>query len=139
MEFHPLVELFPALEGEPLKALAGDIKEHGLLEPILLYEGKIIDGRNRYLACRAVGVEPAYREWSGDGIASLVQSLNVHRRHLTKSQRALIALELLPKIQAEAKARQIRKPINSVPPKLAEQNHHPEAVVTGRPSPRRSA
>lgn len=106
MEFHPLVHLFPALEGEAFNALAEDIKENGLVEPILLYEGKIIDGRNRYNACQAVGVEPDYREWNGDGISALVQSLNIHRRHLTGSQRAVIALDLLPKIKAEAKERQ---------------------------------
>jgi hypothetical protein len=58
LKFHPFAELFPLLEGTELEALARDIKEHGQDEPILTYQGMILDGRNRWRACELVGVSP---------------------------------------------------------------------------------
>jgi hypothetical protein len=60
--FHELATVFPLLEGGEYTALIDDIRRHGLLEPITLFEGKILDGRNRYRACLAAGVEPRFRE-----------------------------------------------------------------------------
>ena len=56
-EFHPLADIFPMLDDNELKALAEDIKTKGLTEPITLYEGKVLDGRNRYRACDLAKVE----------------------------------------------------------------------------------
>jgi len=95
MEFHELTEIFPMMSAEEFAALKADIKANGLLESIWTYDGKIIDGRNRFNACREVGVEPRFREWSGNGsLISFVISLNLIRRHLNESQRALIAARL---------------------------------------------
>lgn len=138
MEYHPLVELFPLLEGEEFQALVDDIKTNGLMEPIWLYEGRIIDGRNRYRACMEAGVEPTYREWSGNGsVEALVQSLNIHRRHLTVTQRALIATQLLPRLREEAKHRQIeggRRGGKQLPPRVVEAKarQNEAAVQAGR-------
>lgn len=111
LEFHPSANLFPALwltDKESYQKLCDDIASNGLLEPIWLHDGLIIDGRNRYMACRDVGVEPAFREWSGEGgsITQFVISLNMNRRHLNSSQRAMIAFHALPLLEAEAKERQ---------------------------------
>jgi N6-adenosine-specific RNA methylase IME4 len=93
LPFHPLAELFPLIEGQELLDLAADIKERGLHHPILLHpDGSILDGRNRYRACELVGIEPRYETWDGKGsLLGLVVSLNLQRRHLDKSQRALLA------------------------------------------------
>ena len=91
--FHPLADMFDLLEGQELLDLANDIKERGLHHPILLHpDGSILDGRNRYRACELVGVEARFETWDGKGSAlALVISLNLMRRHLSTSQRALMA------------------------------------------------
>ena len=94
-EAHPLAELFPMMEGEQFAGLVSDIRENGLREAIVLHEGKILDGRNRYAACVEVGVEPMTREWDQRGDAlSYVVSKNLSRRHLDESQRAIVAAKI---------------------------------------------
>lgn len=96
LEFHPVADLFPLLQGEALQKLVADIRQNGLLKPILVdAQRRIIDGRNRYLACLEAGVEPRFTEWQGQGLLpDLALSLNLHRRHLNESQRALVAAKL---------------------------------------------
>lgn len=95
MEFHPLAELFPLMPDNDRAALGADILANGLREEIWTHEEKIIDGRNRYLACKEVGVEPRYRQWNGEGsLLNFVVSLNLNRRHLDESQRAMVASKL---------------------------------------------
>jgi hypothetical protein len=93
-EFHDLADIFPMLAGDEAKALAQDISEHGLREPITLLAGKILDGRNRYIACLDAGVEPRFTKYNGDNPAAYVVSLNLKRRHLDESQRAMVAKKL---------------------------------------------
>lgn len=94
MEHHALANIFPMLPEAELQELTADIQAHGQREPIVLHEGKILDGRNRYRACRLAGVEPQTTDYYGDDPASYVISLNLHRRHLTESQRAMVAAKL---------------------------------------------
>src|SRR3954452_5080563 len=94
-KFHPVAELFPLMRGSAFDELVADIAANGLREPIWLYDGKIIDGRNRYAGCAKAGVEPQFRTWDGKGcLAGFVVSQNLHRRHLNESQRAMIAAGL---------------------------------------------
>ena len=96
VKYHPASELFPLMEGSDYTALVEDIRSNGLREAIWLHsDGSILDGRNRYRACGDAEIEPEYRTWDGPGTATgFVLSLNLHRRHLTTSQRAMIAARL---------------------------------------------
>ena len=94
IEFHEIASMFPLMEGAEFDTLVTDIKENGLLEPIWTYEGKILDGRNRYRACQIAGVEPRFVKYKGDNPLVFVVSKNLHRRHLSESQRAVIAAKI---------------------------------------------
>lgn len=106
-KYHPVAELFPLMDGNDLAQLVADIREHGLLEPIVMADGMVLDGRNRLRACELAEVEPVFVDWVPDGMTPTewVISKNLHRRHLTTPQRAALALDLLPKLEAEAHER----------------------------------
>jgi N6-adenosine-specific RNA methylase IME4/ParB-like chromosome segregation protein Spo0J len=93
-EFHPLANIFPLVEGPEFADLVADIREHGLHEPIVMFEDRVLDGRNRLRACEAAGVEPTFTVYQGDDPISYVVSLNLRRRHLNESQRAMVAAKL---------------------------------------------
>ncbi len=93
-EFHGYCALFPEADEKTLADMAADIKENGLNEPIILYEGKILDGRNRYLACQQAEIEPTFKEYLGEEPLQYVISRNLHRRHLNESQRAMLAQKI---------------------------------------------
>ncbi len=94
MQVHPLAKIFPLPSEDDLRSLAEDIKQNGLLEPITTFQGVILDGRCRYLACGRAGVEPKFEEYAGADHIGFVVSKNVRRRHLTESQRAMAAAKL---------------------------------------------
>ena len=94
MDFHPLANLFPLIDGAEFDELVADIKLHGLHEPVVLFGGKVLDGRNRLRACEAANVAPTYTVYTGDDPVSYVVSLNLRRRHLNESQRAMVAAKL---------------------------------------------
>ncbi len=51
--FHPVANIFPLMGEAELDALAEDIRANGLREPVWLHrDGRIVDGRNRWLAWR---------------------------------------------------------------------------------------
>lgn len=96
MKSHPYAKLFPLITGSELEELAADIDENGLNEPITTYQGMILDGRNRYEACSLLGKKPKFNEFSGSEKDALayVLSANLRRRHLTDSQRGMVAAEM---------------------------------------------
>jgi len=103
---HPACKIFPALGQDELQGLADDIATNGLRNPIAMYQKKILDGRNRWEACKIAQVEPRFTEFDGDDPIGWVVSQNLVRRHLTASQRAVVAFDLLPLLEKEAKQRQ---------------------------------
>ena len=105
LTFHPLAELFPLIEGDNFDELVADIRANGLQEPIVLLEGEILDGRNRYRALQLLD-QPHTSKYFVDyydfpsvsrpktSPLEWVLSKNLHRRHLTESQRSLVAGKL---------------------------------------------
>jgi ParB-like chromosome segregation protein Spo0J len=89
---HPVAALFPMLAEDELRELAEDIKQRGLLHPVVLdAEGRVLDGRNRLAACALVDVEPEFTTYDGDDPDGYALAVNIARRHLTKGQQAMIA------------------------------------------------
>lgn len=95
--FHPLAELFPLMQGEDFAELVEAIRAHGQREPIVIYQSKVLDGRNRYRACLEIGLDPRLRPFQpdkeGDPLDYVVD-LNLPRRHLNESQRAMAAADM---------------------------------------------
>ena len=89
--------LFPMMDAVALQGLADDIREHGQREPVVLFHGAVLDGRNRLRACELAGVEPQFvtRDDAdvGDPI-DFVLSLNKHRRHLEPQQLAALSVRV---------------------------------------------
>lgn len=107
-EIHPIAELFPRMTRDEFAELRESIQSIGLQEPIWTLNGQVIDGRERLRACVELGVRPTFRERSnGDGLAMFVVAQNLRRRHLTSSQRAALAVDLLPYLEAEAELRML--------------------------------
>lgn len=92
MDFHPAAEIFPLIEGQDFENLKADIAANGQRESIKVFANKILDGRNRFLACQALDREPVIEVLpiTVDPIPYVV-SLNLHRRHLTDQQRKMVA------------------------------------------------
>lgn len=104
MKFHPYSEVFDLIEGAAFDDLVADIKAHGLHEKIWLYEGEILDGRNRFLACQRAKVKPQTRVYRGKDPLSFVWSMNDKRRHQTDGQRVLSAAKLATLRDGQKKA-----------------------------------
>jgi ParB-like chromosome segregation protein Spo0J len=98
-ELHPLADIIPEASPEDFAALVESIRAVGQIEPIRLWDGRVIDGRHRLRACEQLGIEPVLREvQSGEvdggtdaGLLAFVLALNINRRHATTSQRAIAA------------------------------------------------
>ena len=86
---HPLSAAFPAMSDDDFSALKDDIENHGQREPVIVHDGMVLDGWHRYRACVELNIKPTQFTFAeGDDPVSFVKSQNLHRRHLTGSQRA---------------------------------------------------
>jgi len=106
--FHELSSYLPLLEGEEFDDLVEDIKQHGQIEPATIYEGKILDGRNRYRACKILKQELIVKEWkpskaTGSTPLQYVISENIMRRHLNEAQKAEIGMLLYDEVEKQVK------------------------------------
>lgn len=93
--FHPIAEMYPRMSRDEFNNLIGSMEERGFdsSHPIVLFEGKILDGINRYLASKEANVTPVFIEFEGTIDEAIIKSrdLNAFRRHLSSSQKAMIA------------------------------------------------
>jgi ParB-like chromosome segregation protein Spo0J len=97
IEVHPSAAVFPMMTDDELADLAADIKENGLLHPIVRdADGVLIDGRNRLRACEIAGVEPSFTTLNGHDATALIVSANLNRRNLTKGQQAMALAMIYP-------------------------------------------
>ena len=102
IRFHRFCTIFPPASEAALKDLADSIKTHGLQEDIITLDGEILDGRNRYLACKIAGVEPVFEEYGEDmNPIEYVFYKNFQRRHLTDGQRAMVAQDAYARMKEE--------------------------------------
>ncbi len=99
--FHPIADCFELISGEEFDALGDDIEKYGLIDPIVLLGGKILEGRNRYRACLTRGIDyetvdfaaKQFKAYHGNPLA-FVLSKNVRRRQMSESQRAAAAAQV---------------------------------------------
>ncbi len=111
-EFHELAKRFPMMEGEEYEALIHSIERQGLLNPITLYQGKILDGRNRFRAAKAARYNFTARDFvelrSGADPNDFVISTNAQRRHLSADQKRDLVIQIMREMP-DASDRQIAK------------------------------
>jgi len=94
LTFHTVAKIFPQMDPASYEELKADIVRNGLREKIVIYEDQVLDGRHRYRACIEAGIEPSFRQHEGDDPVAFVLSMNLYRRQLNASQRAMIAAGL---------------------------------------------
>jgi hypothetical protein len=100
------------LDSGAFESLKSDIAQHGQQVPIVVWQGKVLDGRNRMRACGELGIAPKILELNalpGNSPTFYVISANLHRRQLKPSQLAMIGARARAQFDAEAKLRQSRK------------------------------
>ncbi|MFW6300116.1 MAG: hypothetical protein ACOC20_04255 [Oceanicaulis sp.] len=122
--WHPYADLFPWMEDKAYRDLVEDVRKNGVIEPIVMYEGMILDGRNRYSAAREIGCDYPFVEYQGDDPLGFVIAKNLARRHLTESQRASVAARLAKMPQGRPAGKPANLPVyvsaeSERPPELA--------------------
>jgi N6-adenosine-specific RNA methylase IME4/ParB-like chromosome segregation protein Spo0J len=94
----PCCHDFPPMQHDEFTALKDSIALNGQKEPILVWQGKVVDGRHRYQACIDLGLAPLVHVLDAATTYEVVKSTaylkNVNRRHLTTGQRAMLAAPL---------------------------------------------
>ncbi len=120
MKHHPIADVWPMMEEDKLSELADDIRKNGQLVPVWMYEGKILDGRNRWAACKIAGIEPKTKEYTGNEPTAFAVAMNDRRRHMNKGALAAVAAELEPFFAADAKKRQAEQAKRNQPQAAAQ-------------------
>lgn len=96
---HPFADLFPMMGPADEAELRASMTLRGWDRrfPVILFGGKILDGRNRYGVACSMGLDPTFEVFKGDDddALSYVLAANLARRHLSTSQRAMVASRLV--------------------------------------------
>ena len=131
---HPIAERYPLLGGTDFDEFKANIETNGQRVVIVLFEGKILDGRNRYRACQELGIVPLTTEFKGTYQEASVYSdvLNLHRRHLTREQkREVIAFKL--KENPDRSDRAVADEVKASPSTVASVRRKASGVQLGHP------
>ena len=91
-KFHDIANMYPMAMPSEFELLKQSIKDKGQKQPIIIYDNKILDGRNRYKACQELSIEPIYEviNVTDDEALDYSIELNSGRRNLDKSQKAMV-------------------------------------------------
>ena len=99
--------------------MLADIRDYGQREPIFIHGGHMLEGRDRYLACLRIGVQPKFDTYEGGDPIGFLLSRTVRHRHLNESQRAAIAAEIanMPQgFRSDQPSANLQKVFPSAPP-----------------------
>lgn len=129
MRHHEYASLFPMMSEAEIATLAADIKANGQRQPIVTLFNEILDGRNRHAACEIAGVTPRFEAYQGDDALAFVISSNLHRRHLTESQRGMVASRLATMKAGGDRGNQYAKPPIGDLPKINGQTREDAAAA----------
>lgn len=94
---HPAADVFPLITGPAWDAFVEDVREHGVEEPVWMFDGRLLDGRNRARACLVLGIDIPTRTFAGtedEAIRFVIRQNITKHRHLTSEQRAFAAASL---------------------------------------------
>jgi N6-adenosine-specific RNA methylase IME4 len=109
-EAHPIARKFPLMQGAEFEELKTSIAANGQIDPGIIFEGKLLDGRNRQEACKQLGIpfktEPAPKYLDQIGAVAYVKAKNLDRRMLDESQKGMIIAALMPAFREQARERQ---------------------------------
>jgi len=99
LRVHPVAAMFPMIEGKHYEDLCASIESIGLIEPVVLMDDCLVDGRNRIKACLDLDIEPTYVQYrkldcGEEPVALYIEARNLARRDLTDDQRVSIAAKL---------------------------------------------
>lgn len=84
---HPLSAAFPRMTPEEFQELRDSVENIGVQNPIIILDGMVIDGWNRYSAATELGMDcPAVPLPAGVDPRDFVIAQNQTRRHITKGQ-----------------------------------------------------
>lgn len=117
---HELADRYPLMNDEERAALKQSLLKSGQINPILLYDDEIIDGRNRYLVMQELAVKgqlifkPKIKNFpcNEEDLPKIVEALNVHRRHLSPSQKAAIGVKTHLEVQKKLAEKRQQKGVS---------------------------
>ncbi len=129
--FHELSSLFPLIEGEQFDALVESIRKYGQIEEGVLFDGKILDGRNRYRACEILKIPFRCKEYSGKmpPMDYIIQK-NLHGKYLNTAQRAEIGMLLYEEVEKQVLEEATKKRVQKVRKKGTEKGSTAEIVAS---------
>lgn len=105
LDEHPLARKTPSLTPAEYAHLKEKIASEGLLLAVVLYQGKILDGRHRYRVCRELGIPVRARQYQGDDPVGAICSLNTTQRQMDATDRVLMAFDFAPDYKQRAQER----------------------------------